>query len=124
VITAASGIAITSRDEVIVADHFGGQMQTYNLDGELLATWAVGELWDPGVVEVDRNDRVYVADVGHSAIKIYERVRPTPTATATSSPTPTSTSTPTSTPTSTATPESVVESFHVWLPWIGRKGGK
>lgn len=73
-ITAATGIAITSRDEVVVADHFGGQMQTFDLDGRLLATWAEGELLYPAMVAVDERDRVYVADAAHSQSRIYERV--------------------------------------------------
>jgi hypothetical protein len=60
---------------VVVADHFGGQMQTFDLDGGLLATWAEGELLYPAMVAVDERDRVYVADAAHSQIKIYERVR-------------------------------------------------
>jgi DNA-binding beta-propeller fold protein YncE len=68
------GIAVDSEERIYVADRENSRIQIFTPNGELLATWT--DVARPMQVFIDRNDAVFVAEVGFRAGLFPWQTRP------------------------------------------------
>ena len=73
------GIAISTEDEIFIADTWNHRIQKFSLEGEFLASWGhFGQretsdaFWGPRDVAVDKHGHVYVSDTGNKRIVVFD----------------------------------------------------
>lgn len=70
--TEPSGLAVGSQGEVFVADKINHEIYHYDAGGNLISTFAAGDLQNPGRLALDDQGRLYIGDYADQMIRIYQ----------------------------------------------------
>lgn len=70
--TEPSGLAVGSQGEVFVVDRINHEIYQYDASGNLISTFAAGDLQAPGRLALDDQGRLYIGDYADQLIRIYQ----------------------------------------------------